>query len=86
MNRRKLHHTSFEEADGVPKKLGSEIKAKIGQQLRSMYADVINQGVPDRFAEILRKLDEKSSVETVTADEGTSEGSPTGERSDGPAR
>jgi hypothetical protein len=54
--------------------------------LRTMYADVINQGVPDRFAEILRKLDEKSSVASMTADESASEGSPTGERSDGPAR
>ncbi len=88
MNRRKLHRTPFEEADAVPKKLGSEIKAKIGQQLRAMYADVINQGVPDRFTEILRKLDEKSSVDTVTADENASasEGSSTGERSDGPSR
>lgn len=88
MNRPKLHRTPFEEADAVPKKLGSEIKAKIGQQLRAMYADVINQGVPERFAEILRKLDEKSSVETVTADEGAAapEGSSTGERSDGPPR
>jgi anti-sigma factor NepR-like protein len=88
MNRRKLHHTTFDDAEAVPKKLGSEIKAKIGQQLRSMYADVVNQGIPDRFAEILRKLDEKSSAETVTADESGSahEGSPTGERSDGPPR
>ena len=87
MNRRKLHRTPFEEADAVPKKLGSEIKAKIGQQLRAMYADVINQGVPDRFAEILRKLDEKSPVETVAADENAaSGGSSTGERSDGPPR
>ena len=88
MNRRKLHHTTFDEGEAVPKKLGSEIKAKIGQQIRTRYADVINQGVPDRFAEILRKLDEKSSAETVTADESASahEGSPTGERSDGPPR
>jgi Anti-sigma factor NepR len=88
MNRRKLHRTSFEEAEAVPKKLGSEIKAKIGQQLRAMYADVVNQGVPERFAEILRKLDEKSSAQPVTADESASahEGSPTGERSDGSPR
>jgi hypothetical protein len=88
MNKRKLHHTTFDDAEVIPKKLGSEIKAKIGQQLRTMYADVVNQGVPDRFAEILRKLDEKSSGETVTADESNSahEGSPTGERSDGPPR
>jgi len=88
MNRRKLQRTPFEEAEPAPRKLGSEIKAKIGQQLRAMYADVVNQGVPERFAEILRKLDEKSSVETVTADESASasEASPTGERSDGPPR
>jgi hypothetical protein len=86
MNRRKVHRTTYEEAEVAPKKLGSEIKAKIGQQLRAMYADVVNQGVPDRFSEILRKLDEKASVEAVTADESASVGSPTGERSDGPQR
>jgi hypothetical protein len=39
-------------------KLGSEIKARIGQQLHAMYSDVVNQGVPDRFSEILRRLDQ----------------------------
>jgi len=39
-------------------KLGPDIKAKIGQQLRLMYGEVVNQGVPDRFAEILRGLDD----------------------------
>jgi len=39
-------------------RLGSDIKAKIGQQLRLMYGEVVNQGVPDRFVEILRGLDE----------------------------
>jgi hypothetical protein len=37
--------------------LGPEVKAKIGHQLRLMYDEVVNQGVPDRFAEILRRLD-----------------------------
>jgi len=37
--------------------LGPEAKAKIGHQLRMMYDEVVNQGVPDRFAEILRGLD-----------------------------
>jgi hypothetical protein len=32
-------------------------KARIGQQLHAMYSDVVNQGVPDRFSEILRRLD-----------------------------
>jgi hypothetical protein len=38
-------------------RLGSDVKARIGQQLRAMYSDVVNQGVPDRFSEILRRLD-----------------------------
>jgi Anti-sigma factor NepR len=39
-------------------KLGTDIKAKIGQQLRLMYDEVVDQGVPERFAEILRGLDD----------------------------
>jgi hypothetical protein len=38
-------------------KLGNDVKAKIGQQLRLMYDEIVEQGVPDRFAEILRDLD-----------------------------
>ena len=37
--------------------LDRQIQAKIGQQLRSMYDDVVDQGVPDRFVELLKKLD-----------------------------
>jgi Anti-sigma factor NepR len=39
-------------------RLGSDIKARIGQQLHAMYSDVVNQGVPDRFSEILRRLEQ----------------------------
>jgi Anti-sigma factor NepR len=39
-------------------KLGNDVKAKIGQQLRVMYDEIIEQGVPERFAAILRDLDE----------------------------
>lgn len=38
-------------------KLGRDIQAKIGQQLRALYDDVVNQGVPDRFSELLNRLD-----------------------------
>jgi hypothetical protein len=38
-------------------KLGPDIKAKIGQQLRIMYGEIVSQGVPDRFVDILRGLD-----------------------------
>ncbi len=39
-------------------KLGPDIKAKIGHKLRLMYDEVISQGVPERFVEILRGLDD----------------------------
>jgi len=39
-------------------KLGPDIKAKIGMQLRLMYGEVVDQGVPDRFVEMLRRLDD----------------------------
>jgi hypothetical protein len=40
-------------------RLGRDVQAKIGQQLRAMYDEVVNQGVPDRFAELLNRLDQK---------------------------
>jgi len=43
---------------GPPVKLGRDIKARVGQQLRVMYGAVVDQGVPDRCIEILRRLDE----------------------------
>jgi hypothetical protein len=50
------------EADVRPHKgtarLGHDIQAKIGQQLRAVYADVVDQGVPERFVELLQRLDE----------------------------
>jgi hypothetical protein len=41
--------------------LGREIQAKIGQQLRAVYDDVVNQGVPDRFAELLKQLEQSGA-------------------------
>jgi hypothetical protein len=37
--------------------LNREIQHKIGQQLRAMYDDVVHEGVPDRFADLLKRLD-----------------------------
>jgi len=41
-----------------PAKLGREVQARLGQQLRAMYDDVLNQGVPDRFADLIKRLDD----------------------------
>lgn len=40
-----------------PAKLGREVQARLGQQLRAMYDDVVNQGVPDRFTDLLNRID-----------------------------
>jgi Anti-sigma factor NepR len=37
-------------------KLSREVQARLGQQLRSLYDDVVNQGVPDRFTELLNRM------------------------------
>jgi len=39
-----------------PAKLSREVQVRLGQQLRSMYDDVVNQGVPDRFAELINRI------------------------------
>ena len=74
MNKRKAprpqSHMDVELATKSTAKLGPDIKAKIGQQLRAMYSDVVNQGVPDRFSEILRRLDQ-AGVEEAGADRKT---------------
>jgi Anti-sigma factor NepR len=38
--------------------LGPDIMDAIGRELRLMYGEIVAEGVPERFAEILRKLDE----------------------------
>jgi hypothetical protein len=43
--------------------LGREIQTKIGEQLRALYDDVVGQGVPDRFVELLQRLDKKDDGE-----------------------
>jgi len=40
-----------------PVKLSREVQARLGQQLRSMYDEVVNQGVPERFTELLNRID-----------------------------
>ena len=82
MNKRKAlwsqSHMEVELTTKSTAKLGPDIKAKIGQQLRAMHSDVVNQGVPDRFSEILRRLDQ-------AGDEGGTDQKTGNEGSNGPA-
>lgn len=43
--------------------IGRDVQAKIGEQLRALYDDVVSQGVPDRFATLLKQLDERGGGE-----------------------
>ncbi|WGD32483.1 NepR family anti-sigma factor [Ancylobacter sp. WKF20] len=45
-------------AGGAGSALGTDIQGKIGQHLRAMYDDVVRQGVPDRFLDLLSQLDQ----------------------------
>jgi hypothetical protein len=56
------------EGDGVS--LDRDIQGKIGDGLRAMYDDVVRQGVPDRFVELLAKLDEQGDATDKTTDDG----------------
>ena len=40
-----------------PARLTRDVQARLGQQLRAMYDEVVNQGVPDRFVDLLNQLD-----------------------------
>src|SRR3974390_3481371 len=39
-------------------RLGKDIQHQIGLQLRAVWADVVDEGVPERFVELLRRLSE----------------------------
>jgi uncharacterized protein (DUF2384 family) len=39
-----------------------EVQSRIGHQLRAMYDDVVRSGVPERFADLIRKLDSLDDV------------------------
>jgi len=41
--------------------LSSDVQDVIGKQLRAMYDDLVNQAVPDRFKELLQKLDKREN-------------------------
>lgn len=38
--------------------LDRDVQSRIGRQLRAMYEEVVQEGVPDRFAEILQRLEQ----------------------------
>jgi hypothetical protein len=42
------------------KPLNADIRSRIGDRLRAMYDDVVNEGVPDRFSDLLKQIEANS--------------------------
>ena len=42
--------------------LGRDIQTQIGVQLRVVHEDIVKQGIPDRFADLLFELDKPSRI------------------------
>jgi hypothetical protein len=45
-------------------KLGPDLQAHIGRQLRSLYDEVLKEPVPDRLRDLLQQLEQKPSGES----------------------
>ena len=60
MQRRSTHKpgsTGSKPPRRPPARLDRTIQSEIGRNLRAMYNDVVEQGVPDRFADLLAQLE-----------------------------
>jgi len=50
-----------------------EIQNKIGHQLRAVYSDIVDQGVPDRFAKLIDQLDGRTETKDPDRADGQAE-------------
>ena len=53
----KAGSTASKTVHGSQARLDRNIQNEIGRNLRAMYNDAVEQGVPDRFTELLAKLE-----------------------------
>ncbi len=42
-------------------RLGREVQARIGQQLRAMYDEVVGEGVPQHISDLIRRLSDQDN-------------------------
>ena len=47
---------------GAITSLGRDIQTQIGDRLRAVYEEIVEQGIPDRFAHLLSELDKPSRI------------------------
>lgn len=58
--------------EGGGAKPGPNVKTYIERQLKSVYDDVLNQPIPDRFLDLLNALDDRPESAKQAAPEGAS--------------
>ena len=47
--------------------LGKDVQAAIGSQLRREYQKIVDEGVPDRFVDLLRRFEQKTKDPSTEA-------------------
>ena len=50
--------------------LRPELQGRLGEKLREVYSDVINEPVPDRFLELLDRLDNPGTGKAGSGEDG----------------
>ena len=45
--------------------LSRDIQTQIGDRLRAVYEEIVEQGIPDRFADLLSQLDKLDKPSSV---------------------
>jgi hypothetical protein len=61
-------------SDKLDPKLDSNSQRRIGDQLRAMYDELMQQPVPDRFRDLLEQLEKSNRSKVNEADKGQLEG------------
>jgi anti-sigma factor NepR-like protein len=47
--------------DNEKRRLTPQVQSHLGKQLQTMYADIVAQGVPERLAALIRRLDDQTA-------------------------
>jgi hypothetical protein len=61
-------------SDKLDPKLDSNSQRRIGDQLRAMYDELMQQPVPDRFRDLLEQLEKSNRDRAQERDKGRTEG------------
>lgn len=58
----------------TPGLLNRHVQGKIGETLRAMFDEIVNEGVPDRFSELLGQIESRVSEQSKGSTAGSEAG------------